>query len=100
MSRRTRGEMTKTASEGMEAWVVARADERLRTVSTVARPAPGAQAPVHRMLRCAGDPYDTILDDYEPGTTTAEVTRGIRAAQGGARAADRRARPTRASRSR
>ena len=45
------GELTKAASEGMEAWVVARERERLRRLPPVARPPARAQARVHRLLR-------------------------------------------------
>jgi carboxypeptidase Taq len=66
-------EMTRVASEGMEAWVSARAANDY-----------GAFRPwlerhldlKRRYIGCfepAAEPYDTLLDDFEPGTTTAEV---------------------------
>ncbi len=66
-------EMAKAASEGMEAWAVARADD------DYARFRPWLDRHLelkHRYIACFDpreEPYDTLLDDFEPGTTTAEV---------------------------
>ncbi len=66
-------ELTKTASEGMEAWVVARADNDYAAF----RPWLDRQLELKRQyIACfdaPGDPYDVLLDDFEPGTTTEEV---------------------------
>ncbi len=65
--------LTKAASEGMEAWVAARADNDY----TAFRPWLDRQLALkHEYIACfqpADDPYDVLLDDFEPGTTTAEV---------------------------
>ena len=66
-------EMTKAASEGMEAWVAARA------TNDYAAFRPWLERHLHlkrRYVECfepAAEPYDTLLDDFEPGTTTSEV---------------------------
>ncbi len=69
-------EMAKTASEGMEAWAGARAANDFAAF----RPWIDRHLELkHRYIDCfdpAAEPYDTLLDDYEPGTTTAEV-RGV-----------------------
>jgi carboxypeptidase Taq len=65
--------LTKAASEGMEAWVAARAANDYAAF----RPWLDRQLELkHEYIACfepSGDPYDILLDDYEPGTTTAEV---------------------------
>ncbi len=65
--------MTKTSSEGMEAWAVARADDDFDAF----RPWLDRQLELKQeYISCfapTDDPYDILLDDYEPGTTTAEV---------------------------
>ena len=67
------GELTKAASEGMEAWVVAREENDYAAF----RPWLDRQLELKReYIACfepADDPYDILLDDFEPGTTTAEV---------------------------
>jgi len=64
---------TKAASEGMEAWVVARADNDYAAF----RPWLDRHLELkHEVIACfepADDPYDILLDDFEAGTTTAEV---------------------------
>ena len=64
---------TKAASEGMEAWVVARANNDYAAF----RPWLDRHLELkHEVIACfepAQDPYDILLDDFEPGTTTAEV---------------------------
>ncbi len=66
-------EMTKTASEGMEAWVAARAGNDYEAF----RPWLDRHLELkHRYVDCfdpGDDPYDVLLDDYEPGFTTSEV---------------------------
>ena len=66
-------ELTKAASEGMEAWVAARAENDYAAF----RPWLDRQLALkHEYIACfepADDPYDVLLDDFEPGTTTAEV---------------------------
>jgi carboxypeptidase Taq len=63
----------KAASEGMEAWVVARENDDYASF----RPWLDRHLDLKRqVVACfdpADDPYDVLLDDYEPGTTTAEV---------------------------
>ena len=67
------GALTKAASEGMEAWVVAREENDYAAF----RPWLDRQLELKReYIACfelAADPYDILLDDFEPGTTTAEV---------------------------
>jgi carboxypeptidase Taq len=64
---------TKAASEGMEAWTVARADNDYAAF----RPWLDRHLELkHQVIACfepAEDPYDILLDDFEAGTTTAEV---------------------------
>jgi carboxypeptidase Taq len=66
-------EMAKAGSEGMEAWAEARAGNDYAAF----RPWLDLQLELkHRYIACfdpGAEPYDTLLDDYEPGTTTAEV---------------------------
>ena len=66
-------EMTKVGSEAMEAWVAARA----RNDYAAFRPWLDRQLDLkRRYVDCfepTAEPYDILLDDYEPGTTTAEV---------------------------
>jgi carboxypeptidase Taq len=66
-------EITKAASEGMEAWVAARAANDYEAF----RPWLDKHLELkRRYIDCfdpADEPYDILLDDYEPGTTTAEV---------------------------
>jgi len=66
-------ELTKAASEGMEAWVVARAENDYAAF----RPWLDRHLELKReYIACfdgVAEPYDVILDDYEPGTTTLEV---------------------------
>src|SRR5689334_24650895 len=68
------GELTKAASEGMEAWVVAREENDYAAF----RPWLDRQLELKReyiaCFEAADDPYDILLDDFEPGTKTAEVT--------------------------
>src|SRR6476620_3963134 len=67
------GELTKAASEGMEAWVVAREQNDYASF----RPWLDRQLELKReyiaCFEATKDPYDILLDDFEPGTTTAEV---------------------------
>ena len=66
-------ELTKAASEAMEAWVVARRD------SSYASFQPWLERTLElkrRYIDCfdyEGDPYDVVLDDFEPGMKTDEV---------------------------
>jgi carboxypeptidase Taq len=66
-------EMTKVASEAMEAWVGARAE------SDYASFRPWLERTLElkrRYIDCFdpdGDPYDVVLDDFEPGMRTSEV---------------------------
>jgi len=66
-------EMTKAASEGMEAWVAA----RVANDYDAFRPWLDRHLELkRRYVDCfdpAEDPYDVLLDDFEPGTSTAEV---------------------------
>ena len=66
-------EITKAASEGMEAWVAARAANDYDAF----RPWLDRHLELKRRyvdcFETADDPYDVLLDDYEPGTTTAET---------------------------
>ena len=65
--------LTKAASEGMEAWVAARAANDYAAF----RPWLDRQLELKReYISCfepAADPYDILLEDFEPGTTSAEV---------------------------
>ena len=45
----------------------------LRSVPAVARPAARPEAEYIACFDTGDDPYDVLLDDFEPGTTTAEV---------------------------
>jgi carboxypeptidase Taq len=64
---------TKAASEGMEAWVTARANDDYGAF----RPWLDRHLELkHEVIACfepAADPYDILLDDFEAGTTTGEV---------------------------
>ncbi len=66
-------ELTRAASMGQSAWFEARAE------SDFSRFLPFLERNVelkHRYIDCfepAAEPYDILLDDYEPGMTTAEV---------------------------
>jgi len=66
-------EQARLASEGVEAWVVARA----RNDYASFRPWLDRHLELKReYIACfdtTGDPYDILLDDYEPGMTTSEV---------------------------
>ncbi|RDI73446.1 Zn-dependent carboxypeptidase [Gaiella occulta] len=66
-------EMAKASSEGMEAWAAARAAGDYAAF----RPWLDRHLALkHAYVECfepAADPYDILLDDFEPGTTTAEV---------------------------
>jgi carboxypeptidase Taq len=70
-----RGEMTKLASEGMEAWAEARANDDFASFR------PWLERTLelkHRYIACfpaTDDPYDVLLDDFEPGMRTEEVRR-------------------------
>lgn len=70
-----RGELTKLASEGMEAWAEARANDDYASF----RPWLDRTLELkHRYVACfppADDPYDLLLDDFEPGMRTEEVRR-------------------------
>ncbi len=65
--------LTQTASEAMEAWVPARAANDYDAF----RPWLDRQLELKQeYIACfepAADPYDILLEDFEPGTTTAEV---------------------------
>ena len=65
--------LTKAASEGMEAWVAARAANAYAAF----RPWLDHQLELKQeYISCfepVADPYDILLEDFEPGTTTAEV---------------------------
>ena len=78
-----RGEMTKLASEGMEAWAVARENDDY----TSFRPwLDRALELKHRYIACfpeANEPYDALLDDFEPGMRTDGGAPGVRAAPAG-----------------
>jgi carboxypeptidase Taq len=68
-----RAEMTRSASQARPIWVKAKAE------SSFARFLPALERNVelrHRYVECfddLGEPYDILLDDFEPETTTAEV---------------------------
>jgi carboxypeptidase Taq len=69
------GELSKLASEGMEAWARARSNDDYASF----RPWLDRTLELkHRYLECflpADDPYDPLLDDFEPGMKTDEVRR-------------------------
>jgi carboxypeptidase Taq len=66
-------EMTKLASEGMDAWATARANDDFASF----RPLLDRTLELkHRYVDCfpdTGDRYDPLLDDFEPGMRTDEV---------------------------
>jgi carboxypeptidase Taq len=68
-------QMTKLASEGMEAWAQARANDDFASF----RPWLDRTLELkHRYIECfpvSDDPYDLLLDDFEPGMRTDEVRR-------------------------
>ena len=70
-----RAEMTKLASEGMEAWATARENDDFASFQ------PWLDRTLelkHRYIACfppTDDPYDTLLDDFEEGMPTSEVRR-------------------------
>jgi carboxypeptidase Taq len=69
-----RAEMTRAAAEARTIWVKARADSDFESF----RPALERNFDLRqRYIECFDDveePYDILLDDFEPETTTAEVT--------------------------
>ena len=71
--------------------------ERLRRVPTLARPAARAEARVHRVLRAGRRSVRRPPRRLRAGHDDGRGAGGLRPAQGGARAADRRRRPTRAA---
>ncbi|HKY25192.1 MAG TPA: carboxypeptidase M32 [Gaiella sp.] len=70
-----RAEMTKLASEGVEAWAVARRNDDFDAF----RPwLDRTLEQKHRYIACfpaTDDPYDPLLDDFEEGMETSEVRR-------------------------
>ena len=89
------GEMTKLGSGAMEAWAKARAKEDFGSF----RPLLDRTLELkHRYIECfptTDDPYDALLDDFEPGMRTDEVRARVRAARARAPRARPRPRPTR-----
>jgi carboxypeptidase Taq len=69
------GEMTKLGSEAMEAWAEARSKEDFASF----RPWLDRTLELkHRYIACfpaTDDPYDVLLDDFEPGMQTTQVRR-------------------------
>ena len=65
--------ITRTASQGMVAWAAAREHDDYASF----RPWLDRHLELkHEYIACfepAADPYDVLLDDFEPGTTTSEV---------------------------
>ena len=70
-----RGEMTKHASEGMEAWARARADDDFAGFRPVLDRTLELKRQYVDCFPTPADPYDPLLDDFEPGTRTDEVRR-------------------------
>ena len=70
-----RAEMTKLSSEGVEVWTRARTDDDYASF----RPLLDRTLELkRRYIECfapSDDPYDPLLDDFEPGMRTAEVRR-------------------------
>jgi carboxypeptidase Taq len=68
-----RADMTRLASEGVEVWTKAREDDDFSAF----RPWLDRTLELkHRYIACfppAGDPYDPLLDDFEPGMKTDDV---------------------------
>lgn len=67
-------EMAKAASEGYHAWVAAREADDFKAFAPYLR---HNLELVGRYVECFDSydsPYDVLLDDYDPGTTSAEVT--------------------------
>jgi carboxypeptidase Taq len=69
-----RAEMTRTATEARTIWVKARADSNFELFRPMLERTYELR---NQYVECFGDvdePYDILLDDFEPETTTAEVT--------------------------
>jgi carboxypeptidase Taq len=69
-----RAEMTRTATEARTIWVQARADSNFELFRPLLERTYELR---NEYIDCFGDveePYDILLDDFEPETTTAEVT--------------------------
>jgi carboxypeptidase Taq len=69
-----RAEMTRTATEARTIWVKARAESNFELFRPMLERTYELR---DRYVQCFGDvdePYDILLDDFEPETTTAEVT--------------------------
>ena len=89
-----RAEMSRAASLAMPVWVKARQESDFSQFLPALRHNFDLR---RRYVECFDDydePYDVLLDDFEPGMKTAEVRDGLRPAQAGAGAA-RRSRPRR-----
>ena len=70
-----RGEMTKHASEGMDAWARARADDDFAGFRPVLDRTLELKRQYVDCFPTPEDPYDPLLDDFEPGMRTDEVRR-------------------------
>ena len=89
-----RAEMSRAASLAMPVWVKARQESDFSQFLPALRHNFELR---RRYVECFDDydePYDVLLDDFEPGMKTAEVRDGLRPAEAGAGAA-RRGRPRR-----
>src|SRR3954453_1343028 len=64
--------LAKAASEGMEAWVVAREEDDYAAFQPWLDRQLGLKREYIACFDTGDDPYDVLLDDFEPGTTTAE----------------------------
>src|SRR5438034_6510226 len=86
-----RAEMTRTATEARTIWVKARAESNFELFRPMLERTYELR---NQYVECFGDvdePYDILLDDFEPETTTAEVTETFAELIGRAGPADRRA---------
>ena len=86
-----RAEMTRAAARARPVWVKARAESDFQQFLPVLERNVELR---QRYVSCfdnVDEPYDILLDDFEPQTTTAEVRGDVRRAQARADRADRRA---------
>jgi carboxypeptidase Taq len=68
-----RGELTRAGSLGYQGWLRAREQEDYRIMLPHLRRNLGLRRAYIACFEPAGDPYDVLLDDYEPEMKTAEV---------------------------
>ena len=87
-------ELTRTAVEGQQTWAAARKANDFAAFQPLLQKMIGLKRQEAAALGFHATPYDPLLDDYEPGETTANIARvlaDLREALGAARASHRRA---------